>query len=219
MFPAGITTPDTRLPQRQSCSTRRQNHPRCFSLELLETHTPLSSSSFPPQPSRVQEKHPGRRGRRGLEANISLMKMVLKLLLSSTPKCKNTSKEIDFLPLYCPSFYSKPLHFWQLEWQNSTVAFFFFISVRKFYREACIVFCPLVCFAGWFWFVFILVCLVWFGVVVIMFCFVCLFFPEWGNENVKENIPKKTPKLYSGNCIGSLKMLEVVEISIQENLK
>lgn len=138
----------------------------------------------------------------------------LKLFLSSTPECKNRNKEIDFLPLYCPSFYSKPPRFWQLEWQNSTVAFFLFISLRKFYREARIAFCSLVCFAGWF-------CFIWFVLQLFLLWFVLFvcFSHRAGKENVKENIPKKPPKLYSGNCIGSLKMLEVVEINIQENLK
>lgn len=75
-------------------------------------------------------------------------------------------------------------------------------------------------FARWF---VLLFGFVWFGLFCCCFYYgsFCLFvFPtERGKENVKENIPKKPPKLYSGNGIGSLKMLEVVEINMQENLK
>lgn len=83
--PDGITGLDVPLPlSGTTCRRshllqrpRRQEHTRCFSLELAQTHTLLSSSSFSPrkQPEyQMYGKHTGRQEEEGGEVTISVMK-------------------------------------------------------------------------------------------------------------------------------------------------
>lgn len=75
-----------------------------------------------------------------MEVNIAIMNNFQSSFSFLFLDAKNRSKEIDFLAFYCsPPFYFLPFQaspiLAKLQWQNYTVAFFFSVSLWKFYTE------------------------------------------------------------------------------------